>query len=241
VARKGRKKERKPEEPALGPETPAQAGEVAGTDAGGGASPPPPGTAGPASPEAPAASPPGTEEGRGAPATGEEGPSLRERELEDRYLRLLADFDNFRKRVRREQEELDARIKAEMIRRILPILDDYDRARGAAGPTEHPTDRDALLGILGRLAQALEQEGLEPIPAGPGDPFDPEIHEAIGTAPSEHIPEHRILEVFERGYRFRGKLLRPVRVLVSSGPPQPDTGGAGEEAGRNESPPRGGA
>jgi molecular chaperone GrpE len=137
----------------------------------------------------------------------------------------MADFDNFRKRVRKDGEEAEQKIRGRLAMRLLPVLDDYDRARGAAGPTEHTTDRDALLMILARLSDTLAREGLEPIDASAGDPFDPVRHEAIGTVPSQGIPAQHVVDVFERGYSFNGRLLRPTRVLVSSGPE-----GAGSEA-----------
>lgn len=144
-------------------------------------------------------------------------PTAREQELLDSLTRLMADFDNFRKRMRRDQAQADHDIRSRLILKLLPTLDDYDRARGAAGPRENRADRDVLLRILGGLADVLTGEGLTPIQVEPGDSFDPSIHEAIGTSYSQGIPAQHVLEVFERGYFFRERLLRPARVLVSLG------------------------
>jgi molecular chaperone GrpE len=146
----------------------------------------------------------------------------------------MADFDNFRKRVRREQAQADHETRSQLVSRLLPILDDYDRARGAAGPTEHPTDREVLLRILGGLADVLEREGLTSIQVEPGDSFDPSIHEAIGTTYSQGVPAQHIVEVFERGYFFRERLLRPARVLVSLGVGEMSSESEGDSDGRSE-------
>lgn len=161
---------------------------------------------------------------RGEPSSSETaGPALvedateSEQRLQEQLTRLMADFDNYRKRVRKEQADVDLSIRGRLIEKLLPILDDYDRARGAAGPQEHPADRDVLLRILGRLADVLKGEGLSLIELQPGAPFDPSAHEAIGTAYSESIPAQHVMDVFEPGYVFNGQLLRPARVLVSMG------------------------
>jgi molecular chaperone GrpE len=161
-------------------------------------------------------------------------PSPREQELLDSLARAMADFDNFRKRVRREQAQADHETRSQLVSRLLPILDDYDRARGAAGPTEHPTDREVLLRILGGLADVLEREGLTSIQVEPGDSFDPSIHEAIGTTYSQGVPAQHIVEVFERGYFFRERLLRPARVLVSLGVGETSSESEGNSDGSGE-------
>jgi molecular chaperone GrpE len=216
--------------------TPREAGEDRVSTPEGGASRGPAG-AGPedaAGPEDGGGADDAVQAGETGPRPAEEATAIsREEELLDRIARLMADFDNYRKRVRREQEEADHSIRSRLILKLLPILDDYDRARGAAGPLEHPADRDALLMILGRLAEVLEREGLTPIEVQPGDPFDPVAHEAIGTASSPAIPAQHVLDVFERGYLFTGRLLRPARVFVSSGEGDEGPEGAGKSSTRD--------
>ena len=153
--------------------------------------------------------------------TEEEQRSQRELELLDKYQRLMAEFDNFRKRVRRDAADHDRVIRGRLLLKILPVLDDYDRAQKLPSNEEikeETKDREALLTILRRLAEILEREGLEPMETAAGDGFDPEFHEAIGALPSEEIPAQHVLDIFELGYRFEKKPLRPARVMVSTGP-----------------------
>ncbi|MBU1699425.1 MAG: nucleotide exchange factor GrpE [Candidatus Eisenbacteria bacterium] len=151
------------------------------------------------------------------PGSEEEQRSYRELELLDKYQRLLAEFDNFRKRARREAEDQDRLSRGRLLLKILPVLDDYDRAQKSFSEGER-SDSEALLTILRRLAEILSREGLEPIGMAVGDGFDPAFQEAIGALPSEEIPAQHVLDIFERGYHFDKRLLRPARVMVSTGP-----------------------
>ncbi len=147
-----------------------------------------------------------------APAT----PEAAAAEYLDRLQRLQAEFDNYRKRIRREQEDWSRLAQADVMLRLLPVLDDLRRAR------EHVSadapDASGLLLILKRLEDELAKSGLEEQKADPGTRFDPEQHEALLVVPSREVPEGAIVQVLEPGYLFKGKLLRRSKVSCSTGP-----------------------
>jgi molecular chaperone GrpE len=137
----------------------------------------------------------------------------------EQHQRLLAEFDNYRKRVDRERQRLEAQAVGELLRRLLPILDDLDRAEAARQISGGgPDDSDAILRILGCLAEAFQREGLERIEASPGTVFDPNEHEAVLTIPTADVPEGSVVEVLQAGYLHGGRLLRPARVAVARAP-----------------------
>lgn len=136
-------------------------------------------------------------------------------ELRDRYLRLAADFDNFRKRTARDQVEARARVQGELLAGLLDSLDDLARV---AHPNHEQADvRDVLNGVElveRKLLRQLESVGLERLGEVEG-PFDPNLHEAVATVPAEKPEDdHTIAAVLQCGYRFHGQLLRPARVQV---------------------------
>ncbi len=136
----------------------------------------------------------------------------------EQHQRLLAEFDNYRKRVERERERTAAWIRAELLGKLLPTLDDIDRARQAAGQDRIPPATEGMLIIMNRLAELLRREGLVEIQAGPGDVFDPNIHEAVLMVPSAEVSEGCIAAVLEKGYRVGDRLLRPTKVAVARAP-----------------------
>ncbi len=136
-------------------------------------------------------------------------------EFNDRYLRLMAEFDNFRKRTIREREEIATSAAGDLAREIIPILDNLDRA------TEHRNDattfEDYVKGIAlieDQLRQVLARAGLEVIEAK-GQPFNPEIHDAIMQVEAAGLESGTVADVAEKGYRFRGKVLRHPKVIVA--------------------------
>ena len=144
-----------------------------------------------------------------APAAPEEVVPL------EQHQRLIAEFDNYRKRIERQQARFQQRAAGELYRRLLPLLDDFERAKSALQGDADEIDREGLLIILGRLAETLEREGLEVIEAAPGTMFDPEVHEAVLTIPSAEVLEGSVAEVLETGYRLGETMLRPARVAVA--------------------------
>jgi molecular chaperone GrpE len=133
----------------------------------------------------------------------------------EQHQRLLAEFDNYRKRIERQQARFQQRAAGDLYRRLLPLIDDFERAKSALLEHSDEIDREGLLIILGRLAETLEREGLEEIAAAPGTTFDPEVHEAVLTIPSAEVPEGSVAEVLETGYRLGETMLRPARVAVA--------------------------
>jgi molecular chaperone GrpE len=136
----------------------------------------------------------------------------------DEYLadlqRLAADFDNYRKRVLREQEAFAARATARLVERLLPVVDDLERALDAA---EHHEEAKVIEGVrLTRdaLLTTLRSEGLEEITAEGA--FDPHVHEALLSQPMEGVEPGSIVEVVQRGYRLGDAVVRPARVIVAS-------------------------
>ncbi|HET7321728.1 MAG TPA: nucleotide exchange factor GrpE, partial [Longimicrobiaceae bacterium] len=135
--------------------------------------------------------------------------------LKDRYLRLAAEFDNYRKRTERERTESYTRAQAQLVEKLLDGLDDLQRVAHFNAET---TTVEALLEgvqmVERKLFRALEGAGLEVIDAH-GQPFDPAVHEALMTAGTEKEEEDESVgAVFQTGYRFKGELLRPARVQV---------------------------
>ncbi len=133
----------------------------------------------------------------------------------DRYLRLAADFDNFRKRVARERTDLMARAQGELMKRMLDAMDDL--ARVAAFDADDVSVKDVVNGVQmveRKFLQELEVQGLERVGAT-GDPFDPNHHEAVGTLPTpDDAREGTVGAVIQCGFRLNGVLLRPARVMV---------------------------
>ncbi len=136
-------------------------------------------------------------------------------DLKDRYLRLAADYDNFRKRAARERDELRLRSQAELVRRLIEELDDLGRV--AHLDPEATAAADVISGI-----ELVERKFLRELGAAGmvvintvDVPFDPAVHEAVTTIPTDdEAKDHTVAAVFQVGYRFNGTLLRPARVQV---------------------------
>jgi molecular chaperone GrpE len=136
-------------------------------------------------------------------------------ELRDKYLRLAAEFDNYRKRTTRERAETGARAQADLVRHITDSLDDLGRVIAVdPASTDARSVIDGVDLVAKKLLKALTAAGLELI-----DPvnqtFDPAFHEAVATEPAlSPEDDHVVSQVFQPGYRFGGQLLRPARVVV---------------------------
>lgn len=136
-------------------------------------------------------------------------------ELDDRYLRLLAEFDNFRKRSRQEAALLREAGKAELTKEFLTVIDDLERMADHAGQETSPESLQEGVTLIGRkLRSLLAAEGIEVIDPK-GESFDPNLHEAAGLEPtSDSELNHRVAEVYQKGYQMGDRLLRPARVRV---------------------------
>ncbi len=135
--------------------------------------------------------------------------------INDRYLRLAAEFDNYRKRVERERVEQHARSQADLARRLLEVLDDLQRVEHLDPATATTDSLFQALDLLERKFRgALEAAGIEEV-AAPGDRFDPRWMEAVMTVPTENPEEdEQVADVFRKGYRFGNTLVRPAQVRV---------------------------
>jgi molecular chaperone GrpE len=140
----------------------------------------------------------------------------------DEYLELAkrtqADFENYRKRMAAEVQAAGARGKAEVIREVVPILDDLERAIQAAGLDPDGDSEDGLshgvLLVFRSLRDSLSRNGVEAVDPK-GEKFDPVVHEALSTAPAEGVESGTVVEVMQKGYRLGEQLIRPARVVVS--------------------------
>ena len=133
----------------------------------------------------------------------------------DHLRRLQAEFENYRKRVRRDAGELRLRAGEDVVEALLPVVDNMGRALEAADRHEEGQLIAGLQLVAGQLRDALSAQGLEEVPASPGDAFDPTVHEAVMTQPSDDHDEGAVLQVLERGYLLHGRLLRPAKVVVA--------------------------
>ncbi|KXU34049.1 molecular chaperone GrpE [Cephaloticoccus primus] len=138
--------------------------------------------------------------------------------LQDRYLRAVADHENFRKRVAREKDELRQYAASRVLEDLLPVLDNLGLGLAAAAQpgADVKSLREGVAMVQTQLKAALEQHGLKEIdPAGQA--FDAHQHEALSQAPSAEVAEGDVLQVIRVGYSLNGRLLRPASVVVSSG------------------------
>ncbi len=136
--------------------------------------------------------------------------------LEDRLLRLAAEFDNFRKRAARERQEYVTLANERIIGELLPILDDLERALVAAAEHEEAQLEEGVRLVHRSLASLLERHGVRAIETD--GKFDPHVHEALLTQPSE-AEEGSVLDVVQKGYRLGERVVRPARVVVAAAPP----------------------
>jgi len=150
-------------------------------------------------------------------STLEELAALLEKERDERLddlKRVAAEFDNYRKRVARDQQSLAARAHERLVKELLPVLDDLERALEAAAEHQEAKLEDGVRIVHRELQEALSKEGLEEIETN--GHFYPHVHEALLSQPSDR-DEGAILEVLQKGYRLGDRVLRPARVVVSQG------------------------
>ena len=138
----------------------------------------------------------------------------------DRYVRQTADFDNFKKRAARERQEASKSANESLLGKLIPVLDNFDMAIAAATSAQTTSVEALKTGVTmihSQFKSALADAGLEEIDAT-GQPFDPNLHEAVSQVESATVPEGHVLQQLRKGYRFRDRLLRPATVVVSQKP-----------------------
>jgi molecular chaperone GrpE len=138
-----------------------------------------------------------------------------------RLQRLSADFVNYQKRAAREMSDIRDTANAELLKRILSVLDDMERAMVAASSVDK--DNPLLEGMTlvhKKALTTLEQFGLTALPSE-GQPFDPARHQAVSQLPTDQYPPNTVMKELQRGYQFKGRTLRPATVIVSAPPQAP--------------------
>lgn len=157
-------------------------------------------------------------------------------QLEERtgqYKRIVADFDNFRKRTQREKEEFEQQIKCSTINELLPVVDNFERARSQLKPqTEQETTiHKSYQSVYKQLVDCLKRVGVSPM-RSEGKEFDPTLHEAVMRQPSADYSEGTVMEELQRGYMLGDRVLRHALVKVAA-PPEPEL--SSEETDRSSS------
>jgi molecular chaperone GrpE len=134
-------------------------------------------------------------------------------ETDDRLLRLAAEFDNYKKRAAREREQYVALANERLVKDLLPILDDLERALTAAEEHEEAQLEEGVRLVHRSLASLLERNGLTQIETD--GKFDPHVHEALLTQPAETKESGDVLDVIQKGYKLGDRVVRPARVIVA--------------------------
>jgi molecular chaperone GrpE len=148
-------------------------------------------------------------------------------EYRDQLLRTAADLDNYKKRAAREKQEATKYANESLLKKLIPVLDNFDMALAAVSSAQGETDPSASTDSLQQgvsmiqqqLRQALAEAGLEEINAT-GQPFDPNYHEAVSQQESVEVPEGHVLQQLRKGFKLRERLLRPATVIVAKAPPK---------------------
>ena len=195
--------------------------------------------------EAPAAATPDGEQAsaqQDAPAPAAADQRIRELEAElaslrsehdglrSQYMRIAADFDNFRKRQSRDQDDLRIQIACSTLSEILPVVDNFERARQQLDPQHEEAQalHRSYQGLYKQLVDVFKQLGVAPMRVE-GEPFDPNLHEAVLREPSDDHPEDVVIAELQRGYHLNDRVLRHALVKVSMGPGPASAAAGGDQ------------
>ncbi len=170
-----------------------------------------------------------------APTRSEEAPELQEqapreetveslteqlKAQKDKYIRLMAEFDNFKRRTAKEYERIVESANERLMLQIIEAREGFERAlKVEEQTTDLKTFLDGMKLILAKLDDALSRNGLT-VFAEVGDEFDPMIHDAMLKTPHEEIPEDHVVEIYEKGYKLKNHVIKHAKVIVSSGKPE---------------------
>ncbi|MFP4459922.1 MAG: nucleotide exchange factor GrpE [Candidatus Zixiibacteriota bacterium] len=138
-------------------------------------------------------------------------------QFEDKYLRTLAEFENFKKRQKKLFNTMTEQFRDELIVKFVEVLDNFERALAVCPIDDKDGHFEGFKMIAQQIREFLHSENIAPIDNAE-ESFDPNVHEAIQSVPSEEHPSGKILEVLQKGYKRDDKLIRPARVVVSAGP-----------------------
>lgn len=139
-------------------------------------------------------------------------------EMKSRWLRSVADMENYRKRIGREKQDIIRSAAANVVESLLPVLDNMKLGLQAA--ENHPEAKDVTIGfkmVDDQLKRSLNEQGLEEL-IPDGEKFDPNLHECIAHQPSDDVEEDKVIQTVRAGYRLNERLIRAANVIVSSGP-----------------------
>lgn len=177
---------------------------------------------------APVSAPPGGLEERLATLEAEK------KDLRERMLRIAAEFENWKKRSRKEQSDAEAKAREGVLREILEVVDNLERATLAGAMTSDPKAiQEGIVLVLRLFLSKLERWDVRALDAK-GKPFDPRLHDAVSQAPSAHVPPGTVISEVVKGYHMGDRLLRPASVIVSAAPAAAGGGasnGSGSAAG----------
>lgn len=143
-------------------------------------------------------------------------------EMKTRYLRAVADMENYRKRMAREKQDIIRAAAAGVVESLLPVLDNMKLGLQAA--EKHPEAKDVTYGfqmVDDQLKKSLSEQGLEEL-IPDGEIFDPNLHECVAHQPSDEVEEDKVIQTVRAGYRLNERLIRAATVIVSSGPAKED-------------------
>lgn len=141
-------------------------------------------------------------------------------ETKDRYVRLQAEWDNYRKRTAAERAQERSRATERLVENLLPVVDDMERAIENSPAAEGDPMLEGVKAVYAKLADTLAREGLEAIAPEVGEAFDIHVHQAVSTVENPDVPEESIGQVYQKGYRMGDRLLRPAMVVTTTGGPR---------------------
>jgi molecular chaperone GrpE len=139
--------------------------------------------------------------------------------MRDRFVRLQAEWDNFRKRTAAEREQERIRAAERLVERLLPVVDDLERAIEHSDTANELSLKEGIAAVYSKLSEVLEREGLKTISPS-GEPFDANLHQAVGKEDNANIPDETVTQVYQKGYGMGDRVLRPAMVVVSQGGPK---------------------
>ena len=136
-------------------------------------------------------------------------------ELRDSYLRLKAEWENYRKRTEAERTEERSRAAQGLVEKLLPVIDDLERAVEHSDAASEDSLKDGIVQVYGKVQEVLASEGVKVIDPK-GEPFDANLHSAISKVEDNKVPDETVLEVYQKGYEMGNRVLRAAMVVVSS-------------------------
>ena len=141
-------------------------------------------------------------------------------EMQARYLRAIADLENYRKRALKEKEELSKLVVSNFVEDLLPVIDNFKLGMAAANASpEAKVVADGLGMVLTQFLDVLKNKGIEEVVPN-GQEFDPQVHECVSHLPHDEVAENYVIETIRTGYKMKDRLIRAATVVVSSGKPQ---------------------